>query len=79
MMDVQDVIQIHHILIDIFGGSHGVRDLGALPSCASRYIRIYMFVGPSHTKVDVENKYRDRRHSVLILNVSAGSATTYAR
>jgi len=36
MMDVQDVIQIHHILIDKFGGSHGVRDLGALEAAIHR-------------------------------------------
>lgn len=36
MMDVQDVIHIHHILIEKFGGSHGVRDLGALEAAVHR-------------------------------------------
>jgi death-on-curing protein len=36
MIDIQDVIRIHEILIDNFGGSKGVRDRGLLESAISR-------------------------------------------
>jgi len=36
MIDIQDVIRIHEILIDNFGGSKGIRDLGLLESAISR-------------------------------------------
>ena len=36
MIDTQDVIRVHEILIDKFGGSKGIRDLGLLESALSR-------------------------------------------
>jgi death-on-curing protein len=36
MIELQDVINIHNILIDKFGGSKGVRDHGSLESGLSR-------------------------------------------
>jgi len=36
MIDIQDVIRIHEILIDEFGGSKGIRDLGLLESAIAR-------------------------------------------
>ena len=36
MIDLQDVIRIHEILIDHFGGSKGIRDHGLLDSAISR-------------------------------------------
>jgi death-on-curing protein len=36
MIDTQDVIHVHEILIDKFGGSKGIRDLGLLESALSR-------------------------------------------
>jgi death-on-curing protein len=36
MIDIQDVIRIHEILIDNFGGSKGIRDQGLLESAISR-------------------------------------------
>ena len=36
MIDMQDVIRIHEILIDNFGGSKGIRDRGLLESAISR-------------------------------------------
>jgi len=36
MIDIQDVIRIHEILIDNFGGSQGIRDRGLLESAISR-------------------------------------------
>ncbi len=36
MISVKEVEKIHQILIDIFGGSHGIRDLGSLESALSR-------------------------------------------
>jgi death-on-curing protein len=36
MIDIKDVIRIHEILIDNFGGSKGVRDRGLLESAISR-------------------------------------------
>jgi len=36
MIDIQDVIRIHEILIDNFGGSKGIRDRGLLESAISR-------------------------------------------
>ena len=36
MIDTQDAIHIHEILIDKFGGSKGIRDLGLLESALSR-------------------------------------------
>jgi prophage maintenance system killer protein len=35
MIDIQDVIRIHEILIDNFGGSKGIRDRGLLESAIS--------------------------------------------
>ncbi len=36
MIDIQDVIRIHEILIDNFGGIKGIRDRGLLESAISR-------------------------------------------
>ena len=36
MIELRDVINIHNILIDKFGGSKGVRDMGALESAINR-------------------------------------------
>jgi len=36
MISIQEVEQIHKILIDTFGGSHGMRDLNALKSALAR-------------------------------------------
>ncbi|UKJ07022.1 type II toxin-antitoxin system death-on-curing family toxin [Solitalea lacus] len=36
MIDLKDVENIHNILIDKFGGSKGIRDLGALQAAISR-------------------------------------------
>ncbi len=36
MIPVKEVEQIHKILIDTFGGSHGIRDTNALESALSR-------------------------------------------
>ena len=36
MIDIQDVIRIHEILIENFGGSKGIRDRGLLASAISR-------------------------------------------
>lgn len=36
MIELNDVLNIHHILIDKFGGSKGVRDLGALEAAINR-------------------------------------------
>ena len=36
MIELNDVLNIHHILIDKFGGSKGIRDLGALESAINR-------------------------------------------
>jgi death-on-curing family protein len=36
MIDVQDAIRIHEVLIDRFGGSQGIRDLTLLESALSR-------------------------------------------
>jgi len=36
MIDIDDVIKIHKILIDHFGGSHGLRDKNSLNSAISR-------------------------------------------
>lgn len=36
MIHLTDVLNVHDILIDKFGGSKGVRDLGALESAISR-------------------------------------------
>lgn len=36
MIELQDVLNIHNILIDKFGGSKGVRDLGSLQSAINR-------------------------------------------
>lgn len=36
MIEIQDVIRIHEILIDNFGGSKGIRDRGLLESAISR-------------------------------------------
>jgi death-on-curing protein len=36
MIDIQDVIRIHEILIDNFGGNKGIRDRGLLESAISR-------------------------------------------
>lgn len=36
MMSVEDVISIHKILIDRFGGSPGIRDKGALEAAINR-------------------------------------------
>ncbi len=36
MIDIQDVIRIHEILIDNFGGSKGIRDHGLLESAIAR-------------------------------------------
>jgi death on curing protein len=36
MISIEDVLKIHKILIDQFGGSHGVRDKGSLNSAINR-------------------------------------------
>jgi len=36
MIAVEDVIRIHKILVDQFGGTHGIRDKSALESAISR-------------------------------------------
>ena len=36
MIDIQDVIRVHDVLIDKFGGSKGIRDFGLLESAISR-------------------------------------------
>lgn len=36
MIELRDVLNIHHILIDKFGGSKGIRDQGALESAINR-------------------------------------------
>ena len=36
MISVKEVEEIHKILIDNFGGSHGIRDLGSLESALAR-------------------------------------------
>jgi len=36
MIDIQDAIRIHEILIDKFGGSQGIRDLALLESALAR-------------------------------------------
>ena len=36
MIDIQDVIRVHEVLIDKFGGSKGIRDLPLLESALSR-------------------------------------------
>ncbi len=36
MIELQDVLNIHNILIDKFGGSRGVRDQGSLESAINR-------------------------------------------
>ncbi len=36
MIELKDVLNIHHILIDKFGGSKGVRDIGSLESAINR-------------------------------------------
>lgn len=41
MIDIQDVIRIHEILIDNFGGSKGIRDRGLLESAISRPFQTY--------------------------------------
>jgi death-on-curing protein len=36
MIDLQDAIRVHEVLIDQFGGSKGVRDLAQLESALAR-------------------------------------------
>ena len=36
MIPIKDVEQVHKILIDAFGGSHGIRDISALESALAR-------------------------------------------
>lgn len=36
MISVKEAEEIHKILIDAFGGAHGIRDLGALESALAR-------------------------------------------
>lgn len=36
MIDIHDAIRIHEVLIEKFGGSHGIRDLALLESALSR-------------------------------------------
>ena len=36
MIPIKEVEQIHNLLIDTFGGSHGIRDLSALESALAR-------------------------------------------
>jgi death-on-curing protein len=36
MIPIKDVEQIHTLLIDTFGGSHGIRDINALESALAR-------------------------------------------
>jgi len=44
MIDIQDVIRIHDILIDNFGGSKGIRDRGLLESAISRPFQTFDMV-----------------------------------
>jgi len=44
MIDIQDVIRIHEILIDNFGGSKGIRDRGLLESAISRPFQTFDMV-----------------------------------
>jgi death-on-curing protein len=36
MISIRDAVQIHKILIDTFGGAHGIRDISALESALKR-------------------------------------------
>jgi len=36
MIELKDVLNIHNILIDKFGGSKGIRDIGSLESAINR-------------------------------------------
>src|SRR5580765_671073 len=36
MIPIKEVEQIHNLLIDTFGGSHGIRDISALESALAR-------------------------------------------
>ena len=38
MIELNDVLNIHHILIDKFGGSKGIRDIGALEAAINRLL-----------------------------------------
>ena len=41
MIEVSEVIRLHHILIDNFGGSPGIRDLPGLESALARPFQTY--------------------------------------
>lgn len=41
MISVDEAIEIQRILIEIFGGSHGIRDFGALESALIRPIQTF--------------------------------------
>lgn len=41
MIELKDVLNIHNILIDKFGGSKGIRDNGSLESAINRPFAIF--------------------------------------
>lgn len=40
MIEIKDVLNIHNILIDKFGGTKGIRDMGALESAIHRPLAV---------------------------------------
>jgi len=36
MIDIEEIIKIHHIVTEKFGGSKGIRDMNALDSAINR-------------------------------------------
>ncbi len=52
MIELKDVLNIHNILIDKFGGSKGVRDSGSLNSAINRPFATFdnqdLYLTPSH-------------------------------
>lgn len=40
MIELKDVLNIHNILIDKFGGSKGIRDSGSLESAIKTFIQL---------------------------------------
>jgi death-on-curing protein len=58
MIDIQDVIRIHEILIDNFGGSKGIRDRGLLESAISRPFQTF-------DKVDLYSNPVDKASALI--------------
>lgn len=52
MIDIQDVIRIHGILIEKFGGTNGIRDRGLLESAISRPFQTFDTVDLYSNPVD---------------------------